>query len=481
MTTPPLIGRRKELETLLKALHSPEPEMVAVIGRRRVGKTFLVRAAYENRLDFELTGIQNAAMAEQLQNFSIRMKAFFGANAPRSKPANWLEAFEWLTVALEQKGRGEEKQVIFLDELPWLASAKSGFLNALGFFWNSWASRCNVVVVICGSAASWMIQKVVHDKGGLHNRITKRIDLQPFDLGEAELFLQSRLVSLDRYQILQLYMALGGIPHYLKEVEAGKSAAQNIDAICFSPGGLLRDEFVKLYPALFERADNHIAVIRALAQKWKGMSRAEIISTSKLPDGGGLSNVLEELASSGFISPYYPFGKKKKDMLYRLTDEYSLFYLHFIERLRANESGLWQHFSQTQAWKSWSGYAFESICIKHLGQLKKALGLSGIYAEASGFLQKGNDAQPGIQLDLVLDRKDQAINLFEIKFYTAPWSISKAEAVQLRENLTLFKTLSKTRKQVFLTVVSTFGLRQNEHSLGLIDSEIQMDDLFEPV
>ncbi|MEY3243313.1 MAG: hypothetical protein RIR11_4752 [Bacteroidota bacterium] len=477
--TQPLIGRKKEQETLLALLHSPEPEMVAIVGRRRVGKTFLIRTVYENRIDFELTGIQNATQEKQLQHFHTQLKIQFGRKAPKKLPTDWMDAF-WQLISILDKLKKTEKAVIFLDELSWLATPKSGFLEALGFFWNSWASKRNIVVVICGSAASWMIQKVIYDKGGLHNRITKRIDLQPFTLYETELYLKSRKVSADRYQILQLYMAMGGIPHYLKEVAAGKSAIQNIDAMCFSQGGLLNDEFSKLYPALFEHADNHIAIVRALSQKWKGMSRVEIVASTKLPDGGGLTNTIEELVSCGFVSAYYPFGKKKKDMLYRLTDEYSLFYLHFIENQRIQEDNIWQHLSQTQTWKSWSGYAFESICLKHLGQLKKALGISGIYAEASSYFHKGTQTEQGIQIDLVLDRKDHTINLFEMKFYTDKWRLNKSEATELREKVNLFKLLSKTKKQVFLTLVTTFGIKTNEYSLGLIDNDIDMDVLFEP-
>lgn len=471
------IGRKKELEILRKALQSDESEMVAVIGRRRVGKTFLVRTAYAEHLAFEITGIQNASTVEQLKNFAIRIRDFFGEKSLKTTPRNWMDAFELLMRLLDQNQK-PEKIVLFFDELPWLSTHKSGFLNALSFFWNSWATRRNVIIAICGSAASWMIQKVIYHKGGLHNRVTKRIDLQPFNLQETEDFLLSRQVRFDRYQMLLLYMAMGGIPHYLKEIESGKSAVQNIDTICFSNTGLLRDEFSKLYPALFEHSDNHIAVVRALAQKWKGMSRQEIATTARLPNGGGLSGVLEELVGSGFVGSYYPFGKKKKDTLYRLTDEYSLFYLQFIETNRTPGKSVWTSLSQTQAFKSWSGYAFESICIKHLPQIEKALSIMGVHSEASGFIHRGNSDYPGLQIDLVLDRKDHVINLFEMKFYNEPWAISKSEALSLREQIVRFKALTKTNKQIFLTAVTPFGLHKNEHCLGLIDSEVMMDDLF---
>ncbi|MEK7257576.1 MAG: ATP-binding protein [Bacteroidota bacterium] len=442
------IGRASEQATLQAALNSTEPEMVAVVGRRRVGKTYLVKNTFGSRIAFEATGVQNARHAEQLQNFAFKInKTFYGSEA-KLKPKNWLEAFQMLILALEKQAFAQ-KMVVFLDELPWFDSRKSGFLRALGFFWNSWCADQNIVVVICGSAASWMIEQVVNDRGGLHNRITRRLDLQPFTLHETELYLRSRNVRLERYQVLQLYMALGGIPHYLKEIEPGKSAVENIGRICFSPGGTLAKEFQNLYPALFENAARHSVVVRALAQKWKGMTRSEIIRGVGLPDGGKTSKVLEELFFSGFITQYFPFGKIKREVTYRLTDEYSLFYLHFIEDKPKLGNEWWQTYSQTATFKSWCGYAFENVCLKHLLQIKKALGIAGIYAEPSSFVYAGTKDEKGFQFDLVLDRKDQTINLFEFKFYNASLSLDRSDAAALREKMETFRRVSKTKSICF--------------------------------
>ncbi len=472
-----LIGRSKEQEVLLKALQSSRPEMVAVIGRRRVGKTYLIQNVYAQNMAFQISGIQDGTLKEQLKNFSYLLKLRFGTVAPLEKPTSWLDAFQQLITCLESM-TNTEKQVVFFDELPWLATRRSDFLKGLSFFWNSWASQKNIVVVICGSSASWMIQKVVEHKGGLHNRLTKRVHLFPFNLHETEAFLKNLNIHFNRYQIVELYMAMGGIPHYLNEVEAGLSAAQNIERICFSPTGLLNNEFSRLYSALFENADNHIAVIKALAQKWQGLTRTEIIALSKLTDGGGVTRCLDELISSGFVSTYFPFGKKKKEMLYRLTDEYSLFYLQFIENKAHKGNNIWLELSQTQDYKSWSGYAFESLCLKHIPQIKKALGISGVYAETSSFYQKGTAQESGVQIDLLIDRKDNVINLFELKFYSGMMTLSKSYAEDLREKITLFKEITQTRKQVFLNLLTTFGLKPNEHSIGLIDKAMTMDVLF---
>jgi uncharacterized protein len=477
MTKVPLIGREKEMATLQNLLLTDESELVSVIGRRRVGKTFLVESVYAASMAFELTGIQNASVREQLDAFTVALNLHSKSLLPIQVPKTWLEAFHLLILHLEKTATGE-KRVVFLDEMPWLATHRSGFLNAFGFFWNSWAVKNNIIVVICGSAASWMIQKVVHNKGGLYNRITKRIHLRPFSLYETELYLQKRGLNLNRYQITELYLAIGGIPHYLKEVQNGESIAQNIDRICFDPNGTLYDEFEELYPSLFDHAENHVAIVRALATKPSGMTRTEIINNSPLTNGGGLTKTLEELIYSGFVTEYQPFGRIKRETLYRLTDEYSLFYLKFIENLKKEGTGIWKSFEQTPTYRAWSGYAFESICLKHLPEIKKALGISGIFSTSSSFYQKGESGMDGCQIDLLIDRNDHVINVCEIKWSIAEYIITKAYSADLRKKIALFKHYSATKKQVFFTFVSTYGLMPNEHSRGLVDKELTLNDLF---
>jgi uncharacterized protein len=474
-----LVGRQQELAILEKAYLSNEAELVAVFGRRRVGKTFLVRTAYRTKIGFEMTGIQHGSVQEQLQHFVDRLNYHARPLLPFSTPLNWQQAFQMLIVYLESYFK-DQKAVIFLDEFPWLAAGKSEFLRSFGLFWNSWASQNNVVVVICGSAASWMITNVVRDKGGLHNRITRRIQLQPFNLYETELFLTSRGVKMVRYQIIQIYMAMGGIPHYLKEVESGKTALQNIDQICFSAQGLLREEFSQLYAALFDNSDNHIRMVRALSGTWQGMTRTELLQKTGFADGGNTSTTLEELVNSGFVTAFYTFGKKKKDLRYRLTDEFSLFHLQFIEKNRSEGAGTWERLGQLQYWKSWSGYAFESICLKHVQSIKKALGISGIYTEASTYYVNNSTLGRGIQVDLLLDRNDQAINLFEIKFYQDPFAVNKDQADDFLLKTAIFKASSKTNKQVFFTLLTSFALIPNEHSQNAVDVALDMNCLFEP-
>jgi len=475
--TKELIGRKKEKDILKKALASNEAEMVAVLGRRRVGKTFLITKMYHKHFSFEITGLQNADLSRQLAHFSFSLKQQSKGKAPFKEPKNWLEAFQQLVLYLDDLPK-KEKQVIFFDELPWLASPKSGFLTGLGFFWNSWAVRENIVVVICGSAASWMIQKVVNNTGGLYNRVTKRIYLKPFTLAETKAYLKSKYLNFTDYQIAQIYMAIGGIPHYLKEIESGKSAIQNIDAICFSDTGLLKDEFNRLFISLFSHAEKHIAIVRALAKAHQGLTRTQLVKTAKITEGGNTTKTLAELEQSGFISTYFPFGKKKKGKLFRLTDEYSLFYLKFIEDKNNEGANTWQQLSQTQTFKIWSGYAYENICLKHIPQIKEALKIAGIYSISSSFYKKGSGTEKGAQIDLLIDRNDQVINLFEIKFYNTEWSLTETYAKTLRNKLRVFQETTKTNKYLMLSLITTFGLKQNQHSLGFIEKVIKLEDLF---
>lgn len=473
-----MIGREKEIEILHKAYTSKKPELIAVIGRRRVGKTYLIRQFFEGKMDFEMTGLKDGNKEQQLRNFTYSLKDSQKFHTLPDVPKDWLAAFYELKQHLESLNT-KKKKVVFIDELPWVATAKSDFLTGFSYFWNSYASKSNIVVIICGSATAWMIQKIINNKGGLHNRVTRRILLQAFTLAETEAYFKFRKIRLDRYQLLLLYMTMGGIPHYLDQVEGGKSAIQNIDDICFHPQGLLRSEFDNLYSSLFLNPKRYELIVNTLASTWLGMSRADILTKTKLKDGGGFTKMLKELEQSGFITSYTPYGKKKKDRLYRLTDNYSLFYLKYIRDIPPEEAGNWKELSQTQSWKSWSGYAFENICLQHIDNIKKTLSIAGIHTQHRSFRAKATDTHAGAQIDLLIDRNDNVISLCEIKFYNDKWALTKEEADKLRQKRRVLQEATKTKKQIFMVLISTFNLIPNQHSIGLIDNVINMNDLFE--
>lgn len=473
-----IIGRIEEKKMLEQTLKSTEAELIAIYGRRRVGKTYLIRKAFNKNLIFEFSGVHNATLKDQLANFSNTLADCLKLPVPPAVPLNWTQAFLMLKNYAEpllKKG----KCVIFMDEFPWLSSAKSGFLSAFEYFWNSWGTKQNnLVLIICGSAASWMIQKVVNNKGGLHNRITKKIRLLPFTLAETGEYLKHLNVSLDKYQVIQLYMAMGGIPQYLKEIKPGQSAAQNIDRICFTKDGALQNEFKNLYHSLFAEADKHITVVRALAAKPAGLTRKEIIRECGLTSGGRATELIEELTESGFISAYLPLEKNVRDSIYKLSDEYSRFYLKFMENSRATGAGTWIKLSAAPSWRSWSGTAFESVCLKHTREIKVALGISGVLTEESVWRYVPGKGKPGAQIDLLLDRQDFCISICEMKFSTTEFTIDKAYAAELETKRNVFKEKTKTPKTLFIVMITTFGTKDNSYKIGLVHNEIILDDLF---
>jgi hypothetical protein len=396
-------------------------------------------------------------------------------------PSTWQEAFSMLRESIESL-KGDQKKVIFFDELPWLDNHKSGFLSAFSYFWNMHASqRKDILVVICGSAASWIIDKVVNNKGGLHNRITQRIRLLPFNLKETEAYLRGRNIKLDRYQLLQLYMVMGGVPAYLKAVHGGLSATQIIESCCFSKDGVLANEFNNLYSALFNNPDKHIEVIRTLSRKNKGLTRSEILTSGKFLTGGGITTVLSELTESGFIEKIYPFGKKEKDSLFRLTDEFSLFYFKFMQKGEGHsyEKAHWLGIQATQIYTGWCGYAFENICMKHIGQIKRGLQIGGLQSIESSWYKQGKDKDSGAQIDLLLDRADHCINICEMKFTPKEFVINKKYAAELQNKIMVFRQATGTKKTLFTMLVTPYGVFSNEYRNQIVDAEVTMNSLFE--
>lgn len=467
-----IIGRKGEITLLENALISKKSELIAVYGRRRVGKTFLIREVFQNDIHFEVTGLYQGGLSDQLENFTKELRKGKGGSKIKT-PSKWSEAFTLLEKYLDGK-RGKGKKVVFIDEFPWMATQKSKFLMAFENFWNRYATKRNdLVVVICGSAASYMIQKIIKNKGGLHNRISQKIRLLPFNLYETELFLKSRKINYTKYDILQLYMVMGGIPHYLEKIKKGDSVAQNVDRLCFHKDGVLNDEFNQLFASLFDDSERHQSIIRALASTKKGITRDALIEKSKISGGGDFTRKLEELIESGFISEYVYHKNKSKQTLFRLSDEYCLFYLKFIQTGKGLGKGTWQKLYTTPSYTSWSGFCFETLCLKHIHQIKKALGIHAIHSTNSCWFNKN------AQIDLLINRADNIINVCELKFSQTPFTITKAYHKNLSAKINEFKRETNTRKNVFLTLLTTFGVKANAYSLEIVENELTMEILFE--
>ena len=467
-----VVGRKTEKEILKAYYESGKPEFIAVYGRRRVGKTFLIKESF-NKFSFQFTGLANATIKGQLRNFNVTINRL--GTIPYPYVSTWFDAFEQLRHLIENdKNKG--RKVIFIDELPWLDTHKSGFMAALEHFWNGWASaRTEIMLIVCGSATSWMINKLIKNKGGLHNRVTKQLYIQPFTLAECEEYYQENKIEMSRIQMVESYMILGGIPYYLSLMQKGKSFAQNIDNLCFSRYGELSNEFENLYASLFKKSENHIKIVEALSKKTKGLSRDELLYETKLTNGGTFSKNLEELEQCGFIYRYKSFGTKNKNDLYQLIDFYTLFYLKHIHPNKNNDNNYWLHIIDSAKHRAWSGYAFEQVCLWHINQIKTKLGISGVLTKAASW--RSQRSENGVQVDLLIDRNDGVINLCEMKYSNSEFTIEKMYDKDLRNKIDVFLRESKTRKAVHLTMITTFGVRKNVYS-GLVQSEITMDDLF---
>lgn len=468
-----IIGRKKETETLTTLLSSNKSELVAVYGRRRVGKTFLIREAYKSHIQFEVTGLYQAGLSEQLDNFVKQITIKSKKKKQIAPIKKWSEAFTLLEEYLDLLIDGKKK-VLFIDEFPWIATAKSKFLMYFENFWNSYATkRKDLIVVVCGSAASYMVQKIINNKGGLHNRISQKIRLLPFNLYETELFLQSRKINYTKYDILRLYMVMGGIPHYLEKVKKGDSVAQNIDHLCFDKDGVLNNEFNLLFASLFDNSDKHLRIIKTLASSKKGLLRNTLLEKSKIASGGDFSQKIDELIESGFVTQSTSFEKKTKEIIYRLSDEYSLFYLKFIQGNKSLGAGTWQKKHTSQSYLSWFDFSFETLCLKHIQQIKRALGIESIFSNNCSWINKN------AQIDLLIDRDDNIITICELKFSNAPFTISKSYHKDLTNKLNEFRSDSQTRKNIFLTMITTFGVKSNAYSLEIMENELTMECLFE--
>ncbi len=480
-----IFGREGEIKILERLLKSTKPEFLAIYGRRRVGKTYLIHEFFKDKgVYFLITGSKNSNKKLQIRKFYRELRSMFALPSGSKEPKDWDEALYALKEAVSLVD-SSKKIILFFDELPWLASNRSGFLPALEYIWNQYFSHMNnVILIVCGSAANWIIKKVINNKEGLYGRISEIIKLNAFTLDETEKFLVSQDVKLSRRQIVELYLSLGGIAKYLTYVHSGESAAQTINRLCFTSQGQLVEEFNNLYQSLFDDAQKHLDIIRELAKKKSGILLGELLEKIHLPSGGQSSLVLEELQESGFIATAPEFQKKTKDKRIWLIDEYSYFYITWMEKMKGSillgsDKDYWLKMQNDPHWKIWSGYAFESICFKHIAQIKKALGISGVLTtESQWFYRPKNKSEKGAQIDLIIDRSDDCINLCEIKFCHTAFTIDQQYARELERKVAVFKERSKTSKTVFLTLITPFGMQKNQYSTELVNCELQLDDLF---
>jgi len=492
-----LVGRVQEQKILEKAYNSEQAEFIAIYGRRRVGKTFLVRQYFTENQSmikkgasfFYVTGTKDASLQDQIANFTQEIGNTFYSGAPLEVKSNWRDTLQTLTQAIKNTP-AKKRIILFFDEFPWLVTRNSNLLQTLEYYWNHhWSRDSRIKLIICGSSAGWILKNVVNNKGGLYNRVTRTLHLQPFNLQETQEYLSSLKIKLNQQQIAHLYMVLGGIPFYLSQIEPGLSAIQNVEKLAFKDSGFLIKEFPNLYATLFEESQTHIDLTRLISQYPYGIGQEEITrKLSYLSSGGRIVEWLSDLENAGFILRVKPFLHKKKGIYYKLIDEYSLFYFKWLEPIKDSllekgmRAGYWENLQNTPAWNSWVGYAFESLCYKHIPQISHGLRLSPTaipyawrYAPS-----KKDDGEPdqGAQIDLLFDRDDDAITICEIKYTQSPFAIDKRYSEQLNQKLKVFKAVTKSKKQLFLSLISASGVKKTIYSEEMLASSIALDALF---
>lgn len=477
-----MIGREEEIREMNERYDSGRPEFIAVYGRRRVGKTYLIDEALKDRITFRHAGLspvdeQNHknGLKEQLRHFYLSLQL---QGMRKSKcPSSWLEAFFMLEMHLQSIDNGS-RQVVFLDELPWMDTPRSGFITALEAFWNGWAyHRDNMMLVVCGSATSWMTDKLINNYGGLYGRLTSRMKLSPFTLSECERFFQSKGITLSRYDIAQGYMVVGGIPYYLDYMRKGLSLAQNIDRMFFAKGAKLRDEYDRLFASVFSNPEQMKSIVQLLGTRHSGFTRQEILAKTGLDDGGAVTKLLKALEVSDFIKSYVPFGKGKRDLHYKLTDPFCLFHLKFVQGQTEPDPDFWMHSVASQTVSVWRGIAFEELCFSHIGQIKKALDILGVSSRQSAFVVKGDGETEGMQIDLLIDRKDNVLNLCEMKFVGSEFEVDNDYEKKLRHRLQWMLDHMNRKQSLQMTLVTTFGLKYGYHS-GVFQQVVTLDHLF---
>jgi len=482
-----IVGRVIEQELLRDLIGSKKSEFIAVYGRRRVGKTYLVKNLVSSFpcVFFHVTGVQKGSSKSQLKEFAKQVGKTFYKTPSLIPKTSWDDAFEELTETIKNVPK-EKTIVLFFDELPWMASPRSKLLIALELYWNRyWVFDKRIKLIICGSATSWIIKNIINNKGGLHNRVTRTIHLQPFSLYETESFLKEHQIQLNRKQILDLYTVLGGVPLYWSFVRKGLSAQQSIDELCFQRNGPLVSEFERLFESLFEDPKPYTGLIRFIAKHRYGIGQADLIALSKLPNGGGTIDRLHELEEAGFVTSLVPYGHKDKGVYYVMDDEYSLFYLRWIEpnlktiAKKEKNEGYWVSITSQSGWRAWAGYAFESTCYKHINQIRRALHINpGAQVGTWRYAPRAKEEQEGAQIDLLFDRQDGVITICEIKCSENLFEIDKAYYQELVRKMEVFRKQTRTKKQLFLTMVTTQGLKQTIYSEELITGQVTLEDLF---
>lgn len=478
------VAREEELDILESAYAREYSSFVAVYGRRRIGKTELVDTFIRSKSCplFSVTGAYDASLKSHLNNFAN--KCFLAFDCEKPSFSSWDEAFLFLQMEIEKLSLDDScKFTLFIDELPWLAEMKnSGFKSALSLFWNDFASkRGDIFLIVCGSATSWIIHHILEDRGSLANRVTTIIHLKVFTLLETKEFLEALgHKGVTHKVVLDYYMALGGIAHYLVLLDKKKSFVQNMEMLFFQHHSVLRVEYYNLFSTLFKNHQNHENIINHLSSRWSGLSVSQLGAKKNLQLGATLSNTLRELEESGFLVKRQKYGQNKREILYSIGDPFVYFFTKWVTPISMVElSQNKNYFSKvylSSSYRSWAGFAFENICHGHLYQIKKALQIGGVITRS--YYWSSSDKKQGAQIDILLERDDDVINIIECKYYNKEFTIDKSYAKNLENKAELFYEKSKYKGSIQIIMLTAFGVKKNDHFNQIVSEELTLEALF---
>jgi len=473
------IGRKEELVLLEEEFNAPFSSFVAVYGRRRIGKTELINHFLADKpITFSVTGAYDVKLKSHLENFSNKLSLAFGCEEQMFK--SWDKAFQALQREIEQlKLPSKSKISVFIDELPWLAEMKdNGFKGALSLFWNDFASkRDDIFLVVCGSATSWIIKHIIDDHGSLANRITAQIHLEVFSLKETKAFLEEQgHKGLSSKTIMDYYMVFGGVAHYLKLLKPKLSFVQNIQRLFFEKNGLLRTEYNRLFRTLFKNHKTHELIVEHLVASWSGETLNELGKKRGLSKGGVLSEALKELELSNLITRKHKYKQLKREVIYRVSDSFIYFFNRWVKKSAQvdflGNKNYFQNIYKSQSFKSWSGYAFENVCHLHIVEIKKALGIEGVNTQS--YYWQNEHAQ----IDILLERADDIVNIIECKYYNEAFTIDKKYAKVLENKELEFQKTTAYQGSIQLVMLSSQGLKENVHSRELVSHDLNIDLFF---
>ena len=472
-----LVARISEISRLKEFYKSGKPEFVALYGRRRVGKTYLVERLFEKEFAFNVTGIIEGSREEEDAVFLNALRRIGYTGEPFK---TWIDAFNILKALLQKKIRKGRRCIVFIDELPCFDTLRAGFVKAFGDFWNDWGCKHEeAMLIVCGSATTWMIKNIIDSHGGLHNRITHEMHIHPFNLAETEEYLLSQGVEWDRLSIVQLYSVLGGIPYYLSLIRKDDSIASAVDRLFYSEDAELRSEYSRLFKSLYKSPEPYMKIIDALCSHKSGLTREEILEKMSGVDNGHLSEYLENLEKCDFIRLYYvkdSTGRKLKKTggIYQMMDFFTVFHNSLLSR-PSTDPHYWSNHLGTPSMNTWLGLSFERICMYHVPQIKQALGIDRIGTEY--FSWRSRESAPSVQIDLLIEREDRKVNICEIKYSETEYSLQKDEEAKIRSRIGAYKDESRTRYSLLPVLITTYGLKEGKYS-SLLKNVVTMEQLF---